>query len=419
MLNVNQTPEEKGIDNTFSLMREGYMYISNRCHSFQSDIFGTRLFGQKAICMRGEEAVSLFYDTEKFKRKGAPPKRIVKSFFGKEGVQTLDGLSHKQRKEMFMSIMSKDNLEKLFNMTEHQWDAAIKKWEHMGEITLYKEVQEVMCRTACEWTGVPIEESEVARRAKELGSLFESAAAVGPAYWMGRNARNNVDTWIEKVIQKVRNGEIHPAENTALFTFAWHRDLQGNLLETEIASVEVINILRPIVAISIYINFLTLAIYHYPEERLKLESGDERYAEMFIQEVRRYYPFFPFIAALVKDDFTWNEYDFKEGTLTLLDLYGTNHHPKQWEKPDSFYPGRFSKWEGNPFGFIPQGGGDYWLGHRCAGEWVTIQVMKVSLDYLVNQMDYDIPRQDLSFSMVSMPSIPQSKITITNVTKRI
>jgi fatty-acid peroxygenase len=58
------------------------------------------------------------------------------------------------------------------------------------------------------------------------------------------------------------------------------------------------------------------------------------------------------------------------------------------------------------------------LGHRCAGEWVTIEVMKVALDYLVNRMDYEIPEQDLSFSMVSMPSIPHSKIVIENALER-
>ena len=46
--------------------------------------------------------------------------------------------------------------------------------------------------------------------------------------------------------------------------------------------------------------------------------------------------------------------------------------------PDVFSPDRFADWEGSPFGFIPQGGGDYLMGHRCAGEWVTVEVMKVN-----------------------------------------
>lgn len=419
MSNTKQMPREDGLDHSLSLIREGYMYIPNRCHSFNSDIFETRLLGQKAVCMGGKRAAEVFYDNEKFKRKGATPKWVVKSFFGKNSVQTLDGDAHKHRKDMLMSVMSPDGLQKLTDIAKQQWEKIIDQWEQMDEAILYEEVQKSMCRIACQWAGVPLQEDEVKTRAKELAALFESAAAAGPAYLTGRNARNNVDKWIGELIDRARNGEMNVDEDTIFYKFAWHHDLEGNLLDTETAAVEVINILRPIVAIAIFINFLALAVHHYPEERERLESGDEKYSQMFVQEVRRFYPFFPFIAALVKKDFSWNGYQFKEGTLTILDLYGTNHDPEVWDDPDVFSPDRFADWEGTPFGFIPQGGGDYWMGHRCAGEWVTLEIMKVSLDYLANRMDYEVPDQDLSFSMVSMPSIPHSKVVIRNVKRRI
>ncbi|WP_172200939.1 cytochrome P450 [Saccharibacillus qingshengii] len=419
MSNTNQMPREEGIDHTLSLMREGYMYILNRRHGFNSDVFETRLFGKKAICMGGKEAAEVFYNTEKFRRKDAAPNRAVQTLLGKNGVQALDGQDHRHRKEMFMSIMSPDGLKKLTDITKNQWEMAVDKWEQIDEIILYEEVQEIMYRTACQWAGVPVQEDEVKKLTKDLVAMFESPAAIGPKHWLGRYARNKVEKSIGELINEVREGRVNPPENTALHTFSWHRNLEGNLLDTETAAVEVINILRPIVAIAIFINFTALAVHHYPEEREKLESGDERYAQMFVQEVRRFYPFFPFVAALVKKDFTWNSYKFEEGTLTLLDIYGTNHDPKIWENPDVFSPDRFAEWEGSPFTFIPQGGGDYLMGHRCAGEWVTIEVMKVSLDYLANRMEYDIPDQDLSYSMVSIPSIPHSKVVIKNVKRRI
>nr|6FYJ_A Chain A, Fatty-acid peroxygenase [Bacillus methanolicus] len=419
MSNINQMPREEGIDSTWRLMEEGYMYILNRRHSFNSDIFETRLLGKKAICMGGKEAAEIFYDTEKFKRKDAAPNRVVQTLFGKNGVQALDGQTHKHRKEMFMSIMSPDELEKLTDITKKQWEIAVDKWEQMDKVILYEEAKEIMCRTACQWAGVPVQENEVKRLTKNLGAMFESAAAVGLKHWLGRHARNYEEIWIEELIDRVRDGKVNPPENTTLHKFSWYRDLEGNLLDTETAAVEVINILRPIVAIAIFINFIALALHHYPEEKEKLKSGDKKYSQMFVQEVRRFYPFFPFVVALVKKDFTWKGYKFEEGTLTLLDLYGTNHDPEIWKNPDVFSPDRFAKWEGSPFSFIPQGGGDYFMGHRCAGEWVTIEVMKVSLDYLTNRMDYEVPDQDLSFSMASMPSIPHSKVVIKNVKKRI
>src|SRR5699024_10612900 len=91
--------------------------------------------------------------------------------------------------------------------------------------------------------------------------------------------------------------------------------------------------------------------------------------------------------------------------LVLLDLYGNNHHPELWEQPNEFIPDRFKEWDKSPFDFIPQGGGDYITGHRCAGEWLTISVMQRCINVMVNKMDYNVPEQDLSLSMKEMPSI--------------
>ena len=412
---TNSVPKEEGLDHSLSLLREGYLYILNRRQSFQSDIFETRLLGKKAICMGGKEAAAVFYDNSKFKREGVAPNRVAETLFGKKGVQTLDGDAHKHRKQMFMSLMSRERLQKLNEIHAKQWENALEKWQQMEEIELYEETLEIMCRTACEWAGVPVEEEGIKKLADDLRAMFESATAVGPSHWAGRHARNRVEKGVGELIDQVRDEKLRPEEGTALHEFSWHRDLEGNLLETKVAAVENINILRPIVAISVYINFSALAVHHYPEEREKLKSGDGKLAQMFVQEVRRFYPFFPFAVAEVKDEFTWNDYTFEEGTLTLLDLYGTNHDPTIWENPDVFKPSRFENWDDSPFSFIPQGGGDHYLGHRCAGEWVTIEIMKVSLDFLVNRMTYDVPEQDLSYSKVSIPSLPNSKVIIRNV----
>lgn len=91
------------------------------------------------------------------------------------------------------------------------------------------------------------------------------------------------------------------------------------------AAIELINVLRPIVAISYFLVFSALALHEHPKYKEWLRSGNSREREMFVQEVRRYYPFGPFLGALVKKDFVWNNCEFKKGTSVLLDLYGTNH----------------------------------------------------------------------------------------------
>ena len=105
-------------------------------------------------------------------------------------------------------------------------------------------------------------------------------------------------------------------------------------MNAQMAAIELINVLRPIVAISTYITFATLALQEHPEWKEKFLSGDSNNFEMFAQEVRRYYPFGPFLGARVRNDFQMNEYNFKKGMLVLLDMYGTNHDSLIWNKPD-------------------------------------------------------------------------------------
>lgn len=413
----NPIPHEEGVDHTLNLLREGYRFILNRRRSFNSDVFETRLLGKKAICLGGKDAAEIFYDPDKFKREGAAPNRVKQTLFGKKAVQTLDGEMHKQRKEMFMSLMSQDNLHRLKEIAREQWETIIEKWIQKDQIIFYEEVQEVLCRTACQWAGVPVSDDEMKDVTNDLVAMYESPAALGSNHWKGRTARNRIEKRIQQLVDKVRNKQIQIPDYAALYKFASYRQENGMLLDEETVAMEVINILRPIVAISIFINFLLLALHHYPEEKIKLLSDNREYAHMFIQEVRRYYPFFPFAAALVKNEFMWKGYRFEENTLTLLDLYGTNHDPEVWENPDLFLPQRFENWEGSPFGFIPQGGGEYLTGHRCAGEWATIEILEVSLDYLLKKIEYDIPDQDLSYSLTSIPSIPHSKIILQNIKK--
>lgn len=414
----NEMPKDEGIDHTLGLLEEGYKFILNRRKSLKSEIFETRILGKKAICMSGRDATEIFYTPDNFKRENAAPNRVVQSLFGKNSVQTLDGEEHRNRKEMLLSIMSDERIDQLKEITKQFWEKTIDEWETKYEIILYDEMKEMLCKIACVWAGVLVEEEELRWLAKELSEMYESAASIGPTHWKGRNARNQVEKWMKELIQKIRDKKLIPPEGTALHKFSLQKDENGELLDIETVAVEVINIYRPIVAISVYINFLALAIIEHPDEKKKLKKADDKDFEMFVNEVRRFYPFFPFVAARVNRDFTWKDYKIKKDTLALLDLYGTNHDGDIWEDPEAFKPGRFIDWKEDRFTLIPQGGGDYLSGHRCAGEKVTLEIMKVSLDYLANKLDFEVPEQDLSFELNDIPSIPHSRIILRNIRRK-
>ncbi|MFD1851440.1 cytochrome P450 [Oceanobacillus bengalensis] len=413
-----QIPIDKGFDNSLAMMREGYLYITNRRKRFGRDMFETRLLGgQKAICIAGDEAVKMFYDESKIMRKGAAPKRVKQTLFGEKAIQTMDDASHKHRKQLFMSLMTDKRLEDVVDIFKKEWAAAVEVWESKNEVILYNEAIKVLAVTACNWAGVPLDKDDVDLRASQLEALFDSAAAVGPRHWKGRHARNALELWLQQLIEDVRNGNLKVPEETALHQMALYRDSNGEHLNTHVTAVEVLNIIRPIVAIAVYIVFVALALFEKAGEKEKLSNAEDDVYEMFVQEVRRYYPFFPFAAGRAREDFLWKGHDFKKGNLVLLDIYGTNHHPNLWENPDQFIPERFKERQESPYDLVPQGGGDYYTGHRCPGEWLTVEIMKSSLDLLINRMDYHVPKQDLSYSMMRMPSLPKSRFVMNQVKK--
>ena len=117
-------------------------------------------------------------------------------------------------------------------------------------------------------------------------------------------------------------------------------------------------------------------------------------------------------------EFEWRGHRFAQGDWVLLALYGTDHDGRSWDDPDSFRPDRFRRWDGSPFNFIPQGGGDFHTGHRCPGEWITIELLKRAVRLLVTAMSYDVPPQDLRIDLSRMPAIPNSGFAIANVRPR-
>src|SRR3546814_11580671 len=95
---------------------------------------------------------------------------------------------------------------------------------------------------------------------------------------------------------------------------------------------------RPTVAIARYVIFAALALHRRPDCRERLIAGSDAEREAFVQEVRRFFPFFPFVGGRVREGFDWRGHPFREGEWVLLDLYGTNHDARIWQDPEAFRP---------------------------------------------------------------------------------
>src|SRR5690625_1381517 len=407
-------PKDEGFDKTLKVLKEGYEFILNRKERLDTDVFETHILGEKAICLTGSEAAELFYDNERFRRSDAAPARVNKTLFGEGGVQWLDGSVHHDRKMMFMKLMDDDAMDEIGRLMKKYWREYFEEADSLATVELYEAAKIVTLKTACAWTGVPLGKDETEVRAEQIADLFESPASLGIQHWKGRISRNKADDWMEGIVEGIRDEKISVDSSRAAYRFSWHRYENGELLPLETAAVELLNLIRPMTAVSIWIAMIGLAMHEFPEEKGKLEQAGDIEREWFIQEVRRYYPFFPFAAARTDTAFEWKGYEFEKDTLTLLDLYGTNRHPDDWVQPGEFMPERFRGWQQTPFNFIPQGGGSYDFGHRCAGEFITIVMMKSTVDFLVNDLEYNVPEQDFSFEFNDMPAVPNDKVKINN-----
>lgn len=411
---MTEIPQDPFREGSIGLLLNGYEFISKKCDALQSDVFETRLALEKTICFKGVEAAKAFYDTDKFTREGSAPKRIQKTLFGQGGVQGLDGEAHRHRKQMFMSLMSPEQIDALVKLTKSQWHTAAKQWKEKDRIVFFQEARTVLAKAVCEWAGVPLQPNEVEQRTYQLGAMIDGAGAIGLKHWLGKKARQQAESWIGDLISSVRHYRMTPPTGSALAVIAWHKALDGKLLSEQVAAVELINVLRPTLAIGRYATFGAIALHQHPQTAKKTKD-DDTYRALFVQEVRRYYPFFPFASARVKRTFNWQDYTFPTGRRVLLDLYGTNHDERLWENPHRFSPDRFRAWDEGRFNFIPQGGGDFYLNHRCPGEWITITLTKATIEFLTEDITYQVPEQDLSINLSRMPALPKSRFVMSNV----
>lgn len=414
-------PRTRGFDNTLALLSEGYCFMTRRFATLGGDAFITRLMLRRALCVRGEDAARMFYQPGRFTRRGALPLTALTLLQDFGSVATLDGDMHRQRKEMFMGLFGPLERQRLAQLVEAQWRTRFARWEAdpQARVAVHEEAQHVLCRAACEWVGIPpLEDDDAARRTREFAAMIDCAGSAGPRNWHAQLLRHRTEAWARALVDAVRAGRIQPPADSALSILARHRDADGTPINRRHAGVELLNLLRPAVAVARFIAFGVLALHEHPQARARIAAGDDAYALWFAQEVRRFYPFFPAVGGRALHAFDWNGMRIEKGNWVLLDLYGTNHDPAIWGDPGVFRPERFDKRESSGFDLVAQGGGDHHANHRCPGESSTVDLLVSALKLFAGAIAYTVPPQDLSINLRRMPTLPASGMVIERVKVR-
>ncbi|MFF4083510.1 cytochrome P450 [Streptomyces sp. NPDC001777] len=406
-------------DSTLSLLLRGYAWLPDRRRRSGGAPVRTRLLGKRVVALHGPAAVRFFYDEDHIHRRGALPEPVIDTLFGQGAVHTLDGEPHRVRKGMFLHLLKdQEEVRALTDRVVLGWEEAVEGWRGRGRIQVFDEVAGVLTRAVHAWAGVPLPQAGADGVARDLVAMVDGFASGGPRQLRARVARNRQERRLARLVERERDnggtGAGGGVRVTPFRTVVHHRDADGSLLDPRTAAVEVLNILRPTVAVSWFAVFAAHALHRWPEHRAALRGDDPAFALAFAQKVRRFYPFAPFIGGLAAGRLRWEGRTVRPGTLVLLDLYGQNHDSDLWPRPYVFDPSRFRGTPAQPDELVPQGGGDPATGHRCPGEDITLALLS-ALAVLLSGLSYRVPEQDLAIPLNRIPTAPRSGFVIEDI----
>jgi len=411
-----ELPRLRSFDCSLALLADPYRFIGERCRELNSDVFEARLMLQPTIFLHGAEAAELFYDAELFQRSGAAPEPLRATLFGEGTVQSLDGAMHRQRKALFVAATAPASVDALVAETRRAWQRVVPKSPGIGPVSLYALAREALTRAACAWAGVPLAESEVPLRTRQLTLLFDGAAGGPVQHLRSRVARQRAEAWLADLLEGARAGRTTLAPTSIAALVANHRDADGQPMAPRIAAAELLNLLWPTVAISVFIVFAAHALHEHPSWRARLRTNRDRVElAALVQEVRRFYPFFPAVVARTRREFEWKGHRFPAGRRTMLDLFGTNHDARTWEAPAKFRPERFLEDPPGPFSFVPQGGSTVKGNHRCPGEGITRALMAQAVELLLDRLDAIVAAQDFRVDDGRLPALPREQFMLRRV----
>lgn len=403
-------PHSPGFDDTRAFFREGYGYIGNHCRTLGSDAFRARIMLQDVVCMMGEDAARVFYDGSHFTRQGAMPSATLHLLQDKGSVQSLDGAFHRHRKAFFLDLLDGDATAQIGSMFDERWQAALSQWGQQGNIVLHDAMAKMLCDTICAWAGVPAVEPVLTQRTREMTAMIDGAGTVGPRSWRALLLRRRAERWARNVLAQAR---AEPRDPRPVSRIAHFRDADGRLLDLDTAAVELLNLIRPTVAVARFITFAALALHQHADAAAWLMKAHDTRISAFVDEVRRYYPFFPVIGGRVRSPFRWHDHDFRLGDWVLLGLYATNHDARIWNNPERFRPDRFMQKSSNGFDLVPQGAGAHALDHRCPGEGVTGALVERAV-LALQALEYEVPEQRVDVPLNRFPTPLKSGMIIAN-----
>ncbi|MBG6097218.1 cytochrome P450 [Nocardioides luteus] len=356
------------------LLRHGYHAIPDaRRRAGDPPACPVKLLGNDALVVSGPASVRRFYDPSLIRRTGAVPAPLAALLFGRGAVHGLDGAEHLHRKAHFLDLLD-DADTTLHDLVRRHLRSALG--ERRGEtVEMFTLLSEAYARAVLEWAGISVRNPD--RVGRRLAAIVDGFGFSGSSYPTAWAARLWANRWARALIREARAARTPPSTPVEVIA-AW-RDPHDDLLPVPVAAVELLNVLRPAVAVAYLGTFAVQTLDDEPGLRPVLaEDPSRRHA--FTQEVRRVFPFVPALAGIARQHADWDGEIVSPGQRVVLDVPGTNLDPGSWSAPYTFSAERFVGRDVDAFELVPQGGGDPAEGHRCPGEPSTIAMISATVE---------------------------------------
>ncbi|WP_460776211.1 cytochrome P450 [Microbacterium sp. GXF7504] len=377
------------------LLAEGYLFGAKRFDAHGTDAFRMRLLGRPTTFLRGVDAADFFYGPDRFDRKPVVPRSVLHSLQDEGSVQTLSGDAHFGRKAVFVEVATPPAagaaLGDLFaERFEREWNARAGH-----AVSLWFLLSRTLTATALDWLGIPYDEAALQARTEEFAAMIDGAGSFGPRNLHGRMLRLRTEHWVAGVVRGLRAG------GGGQGTLAAH--VVRFVDDDRTAGIELLNLLRPIVAVARFGVFAALGMHLWPQWRDRIRAGAAD-AHAFAQEVRRTTPFFPLIGGAATRALEWGDLRWEPGDRVVVDLFATNRDPRRWRDPARFDPDRFARGE-DEGAIVAQGAGPMSTGHRCPGEPATVALLE-TMSVLLAARPWRVSPQDLRVDLRRFPAQP-------------
>jgi fatty-acid peroxygenase len=396
-------------DDSLSLLTQGYAFLPNRRHAEGRETVRLGLLGRTAVAGLGPDWARRFYDERYVVRAGAMPGLVRNTLVGEGAVHTLDGEEHRTRKALFLRSLDERGVSSLAHSVLAAWDRAEPRWRECGQIVLFLEAADVLLDAVWDWAGLPT--GRPAGTTTDMLAMVDAFGAVGPRNLRGRRARARQEQLLRGFVEEVRAGRRTAPPGSFFDAASWLRGADGGLVDPRVAAVEILNLVRPTVATAWFVAYAAHALARHPELRDGLASAEPVPVRSFAHEVRRFYPFAPFVGGTAATEARWGDLTVRRGELVVLDLYGQNHSADLWPEPYTFDPCRFDGLDLDPYTLVPQGGGRVEHGHRCPGEPGVVSILEVLVPRLA-RLEYDVPEQDDRIPLTRVPARPRSGMVL-------